>query len=150
MQCFRLDHMAHFFTNTLHMSPANTRDTLRVIEKLTTGRGVTHQKKPGQTFLGERAVVFTDDLEALRRDAVAWLPRELDASNGWALRHPIQKMTMYKEWALDPAGFVAPRPSSRKRPRVEERAIATVCAVPLTWKEATDAAVAGCAVVLAR
>ena len=24
MQCFRLDHMAHFFTNTLHMSPANT------------------------------------------------------------------------------------------------------------------------------
>ena len=50
----------------------------------------------------------TDELEALRHDAAAWLPRELDASNGWALRHPgspIQKMILYKEWVLDPAGF---------------------------------------------
>ena len=148
MQCFRLDHMAHFFTNTLHMSPANTRDTLRVIEKLTTGRGVTHSKKPGETFLGGRAVVFTDDLEALRHDAAAWLPRELDASNGWVLRHPIQKMILYKQWVLDPAGFVAPN-VSRKRPRPEECAMVTVPKTPLTFKEAADAAAAGCAVVLA-
>lgn len=88
------------------VSAANVRSSMRVILRLITGMGVTHKNKPGEAFLLGHRVTPHDDLEALRAQAADFLPYRKsdphckDASHGWALNHPLQKLIEYKNHRL--------------------------------------------------
>ena len=93
------------YLKTTGMSDSNLAACMRVIKKLTTGKGVTHRNKPGEAFLVGHAVTPKDNLEALRQQAGMWLPYRkgpgcLDKGHGWALNHPLQKLILYKEHLL--------------------------------------------------
>ena len=59
---------------TERVSPANARASMRVIDRLIHGLGVTHKNKPGESFLLGHCVAPHDDLDALRLQAAAFLP----------------------------------------------------------------------------
>ena len=87
------------------ISPTNLKSCMNVILRLITGMGVKHEKKPGETFLKGHCVKPGDDLEALRKQAAAWLPYNkgpdcLDGGHGWALNHPLQKLIDFKNQHL--------------------------------------------------
>ena len=77
------------------LSKANVRAIMRVLRKLISGRGVAHKNK-SDVFLKGHAVTPQDDLEAILAWAKEWLPKSLDGSHGYALKHPIQKLIDYK------------------------------------------------------
>jgi hypothetical protein len=80
----------------------NTDSVMRVATKLVTGMGVTHKNKPGEVFRGNTIIDMTTDMQNLLNDAVAWLPPSgpniLDHGHGWALRHPVKKLQLFKEY----------------------------------------------------
>ena len=86
------------------VSLTNVKRCMNVILPLITGMGVTHKKKPGETFLKGHCVKPGDDLEALREQAAEWLPYSgpgcLDGGHGWALNHPLQKLIDFKNQHL--------------------------------------------------
>ena len=87
------------------MSTSNRTACLRVIKKLVTGKGISHRNKPGQTFLLGYKLSPQDDLEGILKIASVWLPHHrgpgcLDKGHGWALNHPLKKLSMYKKHRL--------------------------------------------------
>ena len=106
------------------ISPSNLKSCMRVVRKLTSGQGVTHANKPGETFLSNHCVSPHDDLKAIQKRANEWLPHLeslgpncLDKGHGWALNHPIQKLIDFKSHLL---GIEPPLPKfCHKRPRAE-------------------------------
>ena len=103
-KAFDLDDINDYLKTT-GLSPSNRAACLRVIKKLTTGKGVKHRNKPGETLLAEYVLVPDDELDAIRAKANTWLPHRkgpgcLDKGHGWALNHPLQKLIMHKQGRL--------------------------------------------------
>ena len=101
---FDLDDVDEFLEKT-GLSSSNRAACMRVIKKLVSGKGVTHRAKPGEAFLVGHEVSPQDDLEALREKANAWLPCQkgpgcLDKGHGWALNHPLKKLSSYQKHLL--------------------------------------------------
>jgi len=100
---FDLEDINVFLKTTV--SDSNRAACLRVIKKLTTGQGVKHRNRPGETFLVGHTLVPSDDLEGILTAANSWLPHRkgplcLDKGHGWALNHPLQKLILYKKRRL--------------------------------------------------
>ena len=83
----------------LGISSSNRNSVMRVLRKLITGQGVAHTNK-SDVFLAGHRVTPRDDLDAILAQAKEWLPPSLDGGNGYALRHPIQKLIYYKNHLL--------------------------------------------------
>jgi hypothetical protein len=71
---------------------------LPTIRKLTTGTGVTNPSKDDLFYQGIK-VTPRDDLEEIRERSRRWLPKEIDAGNGYLL-HAIAKLIYYKKERL--------------------------------------------------
>ena len=82
------------------VSASNLKSVTSVVLRLTNGMGVTHKNKPGEAFMRGRSIVPSDDLESIKAQACEWLPKELDKGNGWALKHPLQKLIEFKSHVL--------------------------------------------------
>ena len=84
------------------LSVSNTNAVLRVARKLVGGTGITHKNRPGEVFRANEPVHLQTDMNALLRDASAWLPasgpQRLDLGRGWGLRHPVKKLLLYKKY----------------------------------------------------
>ena len=82
------------------ISKSNRKACMCVITKLTSGKGITHRSKPGETFLKGHILGPLDDLVKIKEMASEWLPHRgtdcLDKGHGWALNHPLQKLMDYK------------------------------------------------------
>lgn len=74
------------------------RDCLPTIRKLATGTGVSNPNKDDLFYQGIK-VTPRDDLEEIRERSRRWLPKEIDAGNGYLL-HAIAKLIYYKKERL--------------------------------------------------
>ena len=84
------------------ISSSNLKSSMRVILRLITGLGIVHKAKGNETFYKGKALIPSDDLESIRKEAEMWLPYHkgpdcLDKGHGWALNHPIQKLVEFKQ-----------------------------------------------------
>lgn len=95
-----------YLLETQKISKSNREQCMRVMKKLTEGKGIKHKNKPDEFFCKGRCISLGDDLEQLKREANAWLPHQkadpacLDHGHGWALNHPIARFIDFKNWKM--------------------------------------------------
>ena len=96
---FDLDDIDLFLST--RMSVYNRKACMRVIRKLASGEGVSHKRKPDETFWEGHRLTLEDDLVQIRKVAAAWLPHRgkeaLDKGHCWALYHPLGWLIRYKK-----------------------------------------------------
>jgi hypothetical protein len=90
------------------VSDANCRSVLRQVDKLSSGEGITYSGWPeGTYFKAGVKITPLSDLITLREEATEMELRcGRDTGNGWLLKHPIKKLLMFQQFALNNPEFL--------------------------------------------
>ena len=81
------------------LSGRNIKNCVRVIKSLVEGKGVKSKNAVGVFMEGEK-LTLAHDIYKVKQDAKQWLPDKKDKSNGWVIKHPLQKLIFFKQQYL--------------------------------------------------
>ena len=104
------------FLATHSVSPENTRAVISVVTRLVKGHGLCLPNVKEASFLADEPIdpLRECDVDALKRQAEAWLPLKEDKGHGWKWNHPLN-------WIAKFQGKMAVQAKQSKGPHVRSK-----------------------------